>query len=315
MERASPSASFASESSGGEEDEDEDEYNRQNLNSPPSSDIASKVSSSSATMATSNCLMRRYAAQSRTHVLRSTSISPLILRKQRQISLNSKPILQRPNLQSLETHPEKKSTAQSRTTHRDLNSKSQLMTTHTNNRKTPMRNTPSTARSTSFHLPHGCQLNDDELNRLYQLTLEQMHLLCIRYPEKSDEETRRIYEDILEHWNDYRTSIGDFWLNRLDTRKRQAIIKIVWNNVYKIIKQIWTVEQFIEHLSLTKHLVQLEQKLLANNGQFLWEICQKRQRYNSRFCFSSFSKLFLSFFEVHWKCRYSVIELVYLRLN
>lgn len=225
-------------------------------------------------MATSNTLMRRYAAQSRTHVLRSTSISPLILRKQRQISLNSKPILQRPNLQSLENHSEKKSTTHSRLTHRDLNSKSQIMT----HRKTTTSNTPSTARSTSFHLPNGCQLNDDELNRLYQLTLEQMHLLCIRYPDKSDEDTRRIYDDILEHWNDYRTSIGDFWLNRLDTRKRQAIIKIVWNNVHKIIKQIWTVEQFIEHLSLTKHLIQLEQKLLANNGQFLWEICQKRQR-------------------------------------
>jgi hypothetical protein len=106
-----------------------------------------------------------------------------------------------------------------------------------------------------------------------------MHNLCIRYPEKSDDETRRMCNDINENWNRYRSSLGDFWLNKLDTRKRQAIIKIVWNNVQKIMKQIWTVEDFIEQLSLTKHLARLEQRLLANNGQYLWDICQKKQKY------------------------------------
>jgi hypothetical protein len=106
-----------------------------------------------------------------------------------------------------------------------------------------------------------------------------MHNLCIRYPEKSDDETRRMCNDINENWNRYRSSLGDFWLNKLDTRKRQAIIKIVWNNVQKIMKQVWTVEDFIEQLSLTKHLARLEQRLLANNGQYLWDICQKKQKY------------------------------------
>jgi hypothetical protein len=106
-----------------------------------------------------------------------------------------------------------------------------------------------------------------------------MHQLCIRYPEKSDDETRQIYNDIMENWNKYRISLGEFWLTRLDTRKRQAIIKIVWNNVQKIMKQISIVGEFVEHLSLTKHLTKLEQRLLANNGQYLWDICQKRQKY------------------------------------
>ena len=122
-------------------------------------------------------------------------------------------------------------------------------------------------------------MNDDELNRLYQSTLEQMHQLCIRYPNKSDDETRRIYNEISDNWNKYRSSLGEFWLARLDTRKRQAIIRIVWNNVQQIMKQLWTVNEFIEQLSLSRHLAKLEQRLLSNNGQYLWDICQNRHKY------------------------------------
>lgn len=119
---------------------------------------------------------------------------------------------------------------------------------------------------------------DDQLNNLYQLTLDQMHQLCIRYPNKSDDETRRIYTEITENWNKHRPSIGEFWLSKLDARKRQAIIKIVWNNIQQIMKQLWTADQCIEQLSLSKHLVRLEQRLLANNGQYLWDICQNRYK-------------------------------------
>lgn len=109
----------------------------------------SKVSSASATIATSSSLMRQYAAQSRTHVLRSTSISPLVLRKQRQTSFNPKPLLPRPQIRSTENQLEKKSNSQSRLAQRELNSKSQLLT----HRKQLISHTPSTGRSTSFQLP------------------------------------------------------------------------------------------------------------------------------------------------------------------
>ena len=142
-------------------------------------------------------------------------------------------------------------------------------------------------------------LNDEELNRLYQLTLEQMHQLCIRYPDKNDDETRIIYNEIIENWNKYRTSLGEFWLNRLDARKRQAIIRIVWNNVQKIIKQLCNTNDSIQQLSLIKYLTKLEQKLLSNNGQYLWEICQKKQKYLiQKKKFLIFSILFC-FFKVH----------------
>jgi len=105
-----------------------------------------------------------------------------------------------------------------------------------------------------------------------------MHQLCIRYPNKSADETRRICNEMVENWNKYRTPLGEFWLVRLDTQKRQAITRIVWNNVQQIMKQIYTVEEFVEQLSLSRHLTKLEQRLLANNGQCLWDICQNRDK-------------------------------------
>jgi hypothetical protein len=102
VDRASPSASFASESS-----EDDNIYRSY---SPPSSELITKATSSTNTLVTTNVLMKRYAAQSRTNVLRSTSISPLIIRKQRQTSLiNSTNNLHRPNLNSQGTPPNFKS--------------------------------------------------------------------------------------------------------------------------------------------------------------------------------------------------------------
>lgn len=229
--------------------------------------------------------MKRYASQSRTNVLHSTSISPLIIRKQRQTTLNSKTSFHRPNIktnQLIEKKNNDRSNQQSQLTNRDINNKSQIITYTTVIQPTRNKltsNTPSTARSASFSFPKEYQLNDNQLNRLYQLTLEQMHQLCIRYPDKTDDETKKICNDILENWNKYRTSLGEFWLTKLDTKKRQSIIKIVWNNVQKIMKQLWNGEDLVEHLSLSKHLAKLEQRLLINNGQYLWDICQKKHKY------------------------------------
>ncbi|CAF3166961.1 unnamed protein product [Rotaria socialis] len=298
IDRASPSASFVSELT-----DDDDEHNHQDRSSSPQpSDFVNKTTSSTNTITTNGSLLRRYTPQSRTNVLRTTPISPLILRKQRQSSIIPTNILQRPNLQSqaspsdIKTNRaiEKKSystsssqnadrpTQQSRLTTRVINSQTQMVTFTTitqTGRKQQSSMTPSIGRSTSFNTPKELQINDDQLNHLYQSTLEQMHQLCIRYPNKSDDETRRICNEIVENWNKYRSLIGEFWLSKLDTKKRQAIIRIVWNNVQQIMKQLWTVDHYIEQLSLSKHLAKLEQRLLANSGQYLWDICQNR--YNS----------------------------------
>jgi hypothetical protein len=120
-------------------------------------------------------------------------------------------------------------------------------------------------------------VSEQDLTRFYQSTLEQMHQLCIRYPNKSDDETRAVYHEIVDNWTKYRASLGEFWLTRLDARKRQAILKIVRNNVQQIMKQLWTYEQSLEQLSLTRHFTKLEQRLLTNNGQYLWDLCQNKQ--------------------------------------
>ena len=109
--------------------------------------------------------------------------------------------------------------------------------------------------------------------------MQQLH---IRYPDKTGDETRRICNEVAENWNKYRSSLGEFWLAKLDTPKRQAIIGIAWSNVQKIIKQIWTLDGSVEHLSITRHLAKLQQRLLANNGQCLWDICQNKHKYVER---------------------------------
>ncbi|CAF0804560.1 unnamed protein product [Rotaria sordida] len=295
IERASPSASFASELS-------DDDDGQHQVNSPVPSDLVNKATSSITTITTTSSLLKRYTTQSRTNVLRPTPLSPLIIRKQQQISVVSSNTLRRPTLQTQGSPSDMKSnriidkkiystsssqntdrqSPQSRIASRGMNNHSQMVT-YTTITQTPRKllnsNTSSVGRSTSFNTPKELQMSDADLNRLYQLTLEQMHQLCIRYPNKSDDETRQICHEIVENWNKYRTSIGEFWLSKLDTRKRQAIIRIVWNNVQQIMKQLWKIDQYVEQLSLSKHLTKLEQRLLANNGQYLWDICQNR--YNS----------------------------------
>jgi hypothetical protein len=108
--------------------------------------------------------MKRYASQSRINVLRSTSISPLIIRKQRQVSINSKSVLNRPTLQTQGNSSniksnqiiEKKNFDRQNQQSRLTNNKSDIVTYTTiipPHTKQLTSNTPSTTRSTSFSYP------------------------------------------------------------------------------------------------------------------------------------------------------------------
>ena len=96
--------------------------------------------------------MKQYASQSRSNVLRSTSISPLIIRKQRQqISINKKNLFRRPSLQSHTNSSTIKTNQQSRLTNKDINTKSEIVTYTTMiqpNQKSLVNNIPSTSRTT-----------------------------------------------------------------------------------------------------------------------------------------------------------------------
>ncbi|CAF1350883.1 unnamed protein product [Adineta ricciae] len=280
IDRGSPTASFASQCSDNADYEDDDENeNECRLDSPPPSDLFSKASASTTTIKSNNSLIKKYASQSRTDIS-STSISSLLLRKQRQSQCIPPTLPPKPPVNSsisrLNRLPDRKinpNESQSRLGARNVNNKSQMIT-YTTIIQTPRK--PTNGRTTNLTLPKELQLSAEELNRLYQLILEQMHQLCIRYPHKTADETRRICHEVVENWNKYRSPIGEFWLSRLDAPKRQAIIRIVWTNVQQIIKQICTTDEPIEHLSLSKHLIKLEQRLLSNHGQCLWDICQNR---------------------------------------
>ena len=99
--------------------------------------------------------MKRYASQSRTNVLRSTSISPLILPKQRQNTLQSRHSFQRPSLQSTNTKSsyliEKRNSdrqnQRSRLTSREANYKSTQLVSYTS--IIPTTNKPLTSNTPS----------------------------------------------------------------------------------------------------------------------------------------------------------------------
>ena len=144
--------------------------------------------------------------------------------------------------------------------------------------KVTIGNEPSTD-SISLHAQTTFASNDEEtLHRRYRAILEQMDRLCIRYPNKSEEETRRISSEIIDNWKVHRSSIEEFWLVRLDTRKRQAILTIVRNNTQQIMKKSVASDQAIEQLSLSRHLDRLEQRLLTNNGRCFWDLCLNRHK-------------------------------------
>ncbi|CAF0727093.1 unnamed protein product [Didymodactylos carnosus] len=120
-------------------------------------------------------------------------------------------------------------------------------------------------------------LKEDEIVKLHQLTYEHMQQLCIRYPGKSADDTKNVCQDIIENWKLYKVQISEFWLVRLDGKKRQAIINIVSNNVKNIFKKVWIIQD-IENLTISRHIAKIVQRLLVANGQCLWEACQDNDK-------------------------------------
>ena len=170
-DRPSPSASFVSEFS---ENDDDDDDVRNRSTSPPLTDLMNKSMLTINTVKTKNPSLRRYAAQSRTNFLRSTPISPLILRKRGQSSIGTSDALRGSNLRTQKNPSDIKwsritekqissitpnlSTDQqsqrSRLVIRETNNKSQLVTGKTNiqtSKKQTKSITPSIGRSTSFN--------------------------------------------------------------------------------------------------------------------------------------------------------------------
>ncbi|CAF3166581.1 unnamed protein product [Rotaria socialis] len=279
---------------------------------------------------TSDTLMKIVSTQTPSDIVRSSSLSSLNKKKQQSNSLISTGNISRSRAESDEIPPgvsanritekEAYSTLPAPSKYADQqrlhssktknsNDKSQIVTyssiVRAMRQQQQQQQSSSNNQSAVIDMKKKLQLNDDDINRLYQLILDQMNKLCIHYPNKSYKETNHIFIEIMKNWNEYKSDIGRFWLAEFDANKRQSIIDIVWNNVQQIIKKLCIFDELAQQLSLNRHLMKLQRRLLANHGQCLWDTCQNKH--------NSWESLFVKstnhLSEIELDCCYRFVDL------
>ena len=86
---------------------------------------------------------------------------------------------------------------------------------------------------------------------------------------------------IVDQWEHYKADLARFWFVELDAQKRQSAIGIVWNNLQAILKKLCILDEIVQELPLCRYLRKLKERLLANNGQCLWDACRNKNRYGN----------------------------------
>ncbi|CAF3588851.1 unnamed protein product [Rotaria sp. Silwood1] len=282
LNRLSPSTSFVFEAS--------DDENKLRSDSSRSNKIKKSPSS------TSDPFMKRVSTQTPSNIFRSTSSSSLNNPKQPSnafvltgdTSQTRGKLHHMPPGVSAQRITEKKaySTLPTSSKNTDQQRSQSPKTIQTHDDKSQMVTYSSIVQATrkqqvnnqsiAVNITKELQLTNTDLNRLYQLILNQMNKLRIHYPNKSDKETNQICIEIIENWNRYKSDIGRYWLVEFDANKRQSIIDIVWNNVQLIMKKVCIIDELVQQLPLNRHLMKLQRRLLANHGQCLWDTCQNK---------------------------------------
>ncbi|CAF1415190.1 unnamed protein product [Rotaria sp. Silwood1] len=282
LNRLSPSTSFVFEAS--------DDENKLRSDSSRSNKIKKSPSS------TSDPFMKRVSTQTPSNIFRSTSSSSLNNPKQPSnafvltgdTSQTRGKLHHMPPGVSAQRITEKKaySTLPTSSKNTDQQRSHSPKTIQTHDDKSQMVTYSSIVQATrkqqvnnqsiAVNITKELQLTNTDLNRLYQLILNQMNKLRIHYPNKSDKETNQICIEIIENWNRYKSDIGRYWLVEFDANKRQSIIDIVWNNVQLIMKKVCIIDELVQQLPLNRHLMKLQRRLLANHGQCLWDTCQNK---------------------------------------
>ncbi|CAF4014313.1 unnamed protein product [Rotaria sp. Silwood2] len=282
LNHLSPLTSFVFEAS--------DDENELQLNSSSSDKIKKSLSS------TSDPFIKKVSTQTSSNILRSSSLSSLNTPKQQSNALVLTGDISQSRADSYAMPPgvsaqritEKKaySTLSASSKNIDQQLPRSPKTTKTHDDKSQMVTYSSIVQATrrqqlnnqskAVEITNELQLTDNELNRLYQLILDQMNKLRIHYPNKSDKETNQICIEIIENWNRYKPDIGRYWLVEFDANKRQSIIDIVWNNVQQITRKVCILDELVQQLPLNRHLIKLQRRLLANHGQCLWDTCQNK---------------------------------------
>ncbi|XP_056671402.1 tubulin polyglutamylase TTLL7 isoform X2 [Monodelphis domestica] len=107
---------------------------------------------------------------------------------------------------------------------------------------------------------------EEEFTRQTLLILRDMK---IRFPGKTDEESERIIEDIMENWKYHKPKVASYWLIKLDSAKQRKVLDIVKTSIRSVLPRIWKIPD-MEGLQLFRIFNRVFNRLLWSHGQGLW---------------------------------------------
>ncbi|RNA02921.1 tubulin polyglutamylase TTLL7 isoform X1 [Brachionus plicatilis] len=169
--------------------------------------------------------------------------------------------------------------------------------------KQSIASTSNPLKSRDSH-PEQDDLSNNNISTLTIACLKLLNQLEIKFPGKTNQQTRNILQKIYSKLDSYKPKLADYWMVKLDDSKRTKIINIVKSNVIVILQKVFMVDS-VENLRIYKIFIKLFNRLLWMHGQGLWN------------CFGSSNSTWESIFnkssfqisENELKCCYRVVEL------
>ncbi|XP_074077912.1 tubulin polyglutamylase TTLL7 isoform X3 [Macrotis lagotis] len=107
---------------------------------------------------------------------------------------------------------------------------------------------------------------EEEFTRQTLFILRDMK---IRFPGKTDEESERIIEDIMDNWKYHKPKVASYWLIKLDSVKQRKVLDIVKTSIRSVLPRIWKIPD-MESLHLFRIFNRVFNRLLWSHGQGLW---------------------------------------------
>ncbi|XP_003767399.1 tubulin polyglutamylase TTLL7 isoform X1 [Sarcophilus harrisii] len=107
---------------------------------------------------------------------------------------------------------------------------------------------------------------EEEFTRQTLFILRDMK---IRFPGKTDEESERIIEDIMDNWKYHKPKVASYWLIKLDSVKQRKVLDIVKTSIRSVLPRIWKIPD-MEGLHLFRIFNRVFNRLLWSHGQGLW---------------------------------------------
>ncbi|XP_027729768.1 tubulin polyglutamylase TTLL7 [Vombatus ursinus] len=109
----------------------------------------------------------------------------------------------------------------------------------------------------------------EEEEEFTRQTLFILRDMKIRFPGKTDEESERIIEDIMDNWKYHKPKVASYWLIKLDSVKQRKVLDIVKTSIRSVLPRIWKIPD-MEGLHLFRIFNRVFNQLLWSHGQGLW---------------------------------------------